>query len=259
MKPTLAPSTDRRPLSEQVADAVLEWVLDQHLRPGDRLPTEPELIDMFGVSRTVVREASRTLIARGVVDVRPRRGMTVAEFDHRNLARQVALIMRLGGGTFEQLMEMRKSMEPDMTSLAAARRSPQDVANLEELVERIHPSHAISTADERRAQIDADLGFHLAIAHATGNPFFIHTTSSFNEILLDTYVESTGYAPERAKTHEEHRAIARAIAEGDAAKASALAAEHIARVSDAALILTDTVTDADGAGIEPTEHLEERR
>jgi DNA-binding FadR family transcriptional regulator len=258
MNLTLNPSTDRRPLSEQVADAVLEWVLDQRLRPGDRLPTEPELIDMFGVSRTVVREASRTLIARGVVDVRPRRGMTVASFDQRNLARQVSLIMRLGGGTFDQLMEMRASMEPEMTSLAATRRSAEDVERLDDLVARIDPSHELATPEDRRAHIDADLGFHLAIAQATGNPFFIHTTSSFNEILLDTYTRSSGYAPERTKTHGEHLAIARAVAAGKAEEAGRLATEHINRVSDAAMILTDTMP-SDESPVTDAPHPEEPR
>ncbi|MBK0418093.1 FadR family transcriptional regulator [Leucobacter sp. CSA1] len=233
----VAPFADRRPLSEQVADAIMSRILDENLQPGDQLPTEPELIESFGVSRTVVREAGRTLVARGVVNIRPRRGMQVAEFDEQNFSRQVALMLRLGGGTFTQLMEMRRSLEPGMTAYAAMRRSDADVEELYRLVELVRAT-GDETESERALHIESDLGFHSVIAHATGNPFFSHMTLPFNEILTATYLQSPGYAPERSKTHDEHARIADAIAAGDAELARTVAIEHVNRVTAAAEALT---------------------
>lgn len=234
------PSTDRRPLSEQVADALMSRILEENLQPGDQLPTEPDLIESFGVSRTVVREAGRTLLARGVVSIRPRRGMQVAEFDERNLSRQVALMLRLGGGNFTQLMEMRRALEPDMAAYAALRRTAEDIADLNRLVELIDADHAGGDTDLAE-HIAHDLEFHAVLARATGNPFFLQLTLPFNEILTATYLQSPGYTPERSKTHDEHARIAGAVAAGDADLARELAVNHVNRVTDAAESLTQHI------------------
>lgn len=234
--PFISSTTDRRPLSEQVADAIMEQILEENLEPGDQLPTEPELIERFEVSRTVVREAGRTLVARGVVSIRPRRGMQVAEFDQSNLSRQVALMLRLGGGTFTQLMEMRQALEPEMTAAAAERRTEKDITELRRLVEAVGPNGVGN--NDRAAHIAADLDFHAVIAGATGNPLFQHLTLPFNEILTATYLQSPGYELEGSHTHEEHALIAEAIAAGDPATARAHAITHINRVTAAASTLT---------------------
>jgi GntR family transcriptional repressor for pyruvate dehydrogenase complex len=223
----------RRPLSEQVADSIMSSILTRNLEPGDQLPTEPELIDQYDVSRTVIREAGRILVARGVVSIRPRRGMQVAPFNEENLTSQVALMLRLGGGTFSQLIEVRRAIEPDMAAYAALRRPAEAVAELERLVNQIEP-RTEDTAEARANRISADLAFHTALARATQNPFFIHLSLPFNEILTATYQKSPGYTPEQSKTHAEHAAIAEAVADQDPDRAHALALTHITRVSAAA-------------------------
>ena len=223
----------RRPLSEQVADSIMSSILARNLEPGDQLPTEPELIDEYDVSRTVIREAGRILVARGVVSIRPRRGMQVAPFNEKNLTGQIALMLRLGGGTFSQLIEVRRAIEPDMAAYAALRRPTEAVAELDHLVNQIEPL-SDDSPEARANYIAADLGFHTALARATQNPFFIHLALPFNEILTSTYQNSTGYAPEQSKTHAEHAAIAEAVADKDPDRAQALAAAHITRVSSAA-------------------------
>lgn len=229
--------TERRPLSVQVADTLMERILEQDLIPGDRLPTEPELAAEFGVSRTVVREAGRTLVARGVVTIRPRRGMEVAQFDQGLLSRQVGLMLRLGGGTFTQLQEMREALEPGIASWAAVRRSQGDVLELDELVRRVDPT---TTNLGRQESIAADVEFHAAIARAAANPFFEQLVHPINEILSATYITSPGYTPERAKTHAEHARIADAIRSGDAELARLEMHEHIARIGAAVETLVST-------------------
>ena len=73
-------------LSKAVADDLQQTIIRNKLKVGAQLPTEPKLMEEYGVSRTVIREAAACLVSRGVVDVRPRRGMTVRAPDGKGLA-----------------------------------------------------------------------------------------------------------------------------------------------------------------------------
>src|SRR5213080_2656216 len=151
----------KKRLSDTVAAALQEDILS--LSAGDRLPTEAELVERFDVSRTVVREATRLLVQRGLVTVSPGRGMAVATVDGSVIAEQYGLLLRLGGGSFEQLMELRLVLEVEMAALAAARRTPDQLAQLTELNDRLR------VADPSSGEfLDADLSFHRKIAEASG-------------------------------------------------------------------------------------------
>src|SRR5882757_8773583 len=97
----------RHRLSEDVAEAIKNGLIADGLRTGDR-------------------EAGRILVERGLVDIRPGRGMVVAEFDGTSLARQYRLLLELKRGSFRQLMEMRLALEVGMTEHAAARHTDAD-------------------------------------------------------------------------------------------------------------------------------------
>ena len=140
-------------LSDTVAQALQEDILG--LTTGDRLPTEAELVERFGVSRTVVREATRLLVQRGLATVSPGRGMTVAAVDGSVIAEQYGLLLRLGGGSFEELMELRLVLEVEMAALAAARRTPAQLAELNRLNERLQAADPAG-----KEFLEADLTFH---------------------------------------------------------------------------------------------------
>src|SRR5262249_41804309 len=114
-------------LSERVADEVLASILEQRLRPGDRLPSERELGDQFGVSRTVIREATRSLVVRGVIAAHPGVGLTVASVEGEALAASMNLFLRSGAVRYEKVHEVRTTLEIQVTRLAAARRSNEQL------------------------------------------------------------------------------------------------------------------------------------
>ena len=88
---SLAPERlDKRPLYMQIADQLKEYMIEQGLGPGDNLPTEKELVEIFQVSRSTVREALRFLQALGVVDIRQRQGAVLSEAKISNLMSQLA-------------------------------------------------------------------------------------------------------------------------------------------------------------------------
>ncbi len=222
MRPVLGA---RQRLPEALADALQQEIVGQRLTVGDRLPTEAELAERFDVSRTVVREAARLLVQRGLVTVKPGRGMSVAQVDGRLIADQYALLLRLSEGTFDQVLELRLVLEVEMAALAAARRSPEQVEAMRAVNARL--DRATGSPLEF---LDADLAFHDLIATASCNPFFPLVIGPINGFLRDSYSNSPGYPSEAYQTVQEHAEMADAIAAGDPARARYATEKHLRRV-----------------------------
>lgn len=216
-------TSSRQRLSDTVAAALQDDILSRS--PGDRLPTETEISERFSVSRTVVREATRLLAQRGLVDVKPGRGMTVAEVDGSIIAEQYGFLLRLSEGSFDQMMELRLVLEVEMAALAAARHTEDQLAELSDLNERLR-----SAAPGSPEFLDADLAFHEKVAEASGNPFFPLIIRPLNDFLSDTYSSSSGYPSESDHTVHEHFEIASAIRLCDPARARFAAENHLRRI-----------------------------
>ena len=226
-----APRPARLPL--WLADEIEEHMLEGEFLVDAQLPTETALSANYGVSRQVVREAARLLEDRGLVNIRPGRGMTVAAPDVETIVRRYRSLLRRDRASFVHLMQLRQMIEVDMTALAALNRTEADVARMREVL-----AQAAEHLDDYSACLEADLAFHLAVAHATQNPFVLTFVQPINLVLRDVYREPIGYLATQANTLREHRAIADAIAGGDADAARAAAALHLSRVvEDAAKLV----------------------
>ncbi|OLT43749.1 GntR family transcriptional regulator [Saccharomonospora sp. CUA-673] len=213
----------RRRLPETLADTLQDEIL--RLPVGERLPTEAELADRFDVSRTVVRETARLLVQRGLVTVKPGRGMVVSEFDGRLIADQYSLLLRLSEGSFEQLLELRLVLEVEMAVLAAARRKDADLEAMHAENDRL-----AANAEVREKFLDADLAFHEILARASGNPFFSLMIKPINGFLRETYSSGPAYPSEATDTVREHAEIADAIAAGDPSRARFATENHLRRI-----------------------------
>jgi DNA-binding FadR family transcriptional regulator len=229
-------------MPEALADQLQQEILTSGLAPGSRLPTEQDLVERFEVSRTVVREAARLLVQRGLVTVKPGRGMTVAEFDGRFISEQYALLLRLSDGTFTQLLELRLTLEVEMAALAAARRTAEQLAEMQLANEQL----ARSTGS-RLEFLDADLAFHAVMARATGNPFFSLVVDPINGVLRDAYSNGPGYPSEALHTIDEHVEIAEAVQAGDPAGSRFAMEKHLRRVVAARTKLLATDPRSGGA------------
>jgi DNA-binding FadR family transcriptional regulator len=212
-----------------VADELQAEMLDEGLTAGERLPTESQLMERFDVSRTVVREATRLLVERGLVDVRPGRGAIVAELDGEPIHAYYLLLLRANRGTFDQFMELRLAFEPEISALAAANRQQ---LHLDDMLAAI--SKAAGHLDDQEVCLEADLEFHRAVAHATGNAFFALLMRPINECLRETYTTAFGYLAHQPFTVSEHRAIYDAIEARDAEEARAATRRHLKRVIQSA-------------------------
>jgi GntR family transcriptional repressor for pyruvate dehydrogenase complex len=214
-----------RRLSDKVADMMLETILSDRLNVGDRLPSERELGEQFGVSRTVVREAVRALVTKGVIDVRSGSGLRVAAVDANAVSESMSLFLRGGTLDFEKVHEVRTVLEVHLAGLAAERATDEDVAQLRAIHERMQRQ-----ATDVEAAARDDLEFHRGIARATHNELFLLLMDSIGSSLIDIRRENlgSGSAP---MTLSQHEAILELIAEHDAAAARTAMQAHLDSVA----------------------------
>jgi GntR family transcriptional repressor for pyruvate dehydrogenase complex len=211
-------------LSDRLAALIEAQIDGGALVAGDRLPTEQQLADAHGVSRTVVREAVHQLKSQGLVRSRQGSGVFVTEPPaHRALAFDPKVLESMDAVV--QMVEVRRVIEGEMAALAAARATrAQQAACRRALL-------AIDAATERgELGVDEDLGFHRSIGEATGNPQFVRLLGILEAYLRDAMTVTKGHESRRAdfmaQVRREHRAILAAIVAGNAKAARAAAIEH---------------------------------
>ena len=223
-------------LSKTVADDLQQKIIRDKLNVGAQLPTEPELMEEYGVSRTVVREAAAWLVSRGVVDVRPRRGMTVRAPDGKGLAETLVAQLQMSKVSLPQLLQVRSVLESAIVELAAAQRTSEDITRLHGNLERMK-----ATDLDRPEAIKVDLEFHDLLAAATHNPFFTLVSRPITELLYSVYINKSGYMSFQSLTIAEHQAVVDAIVDKDPEGAVLAIQKHLDRVgTTVAELLSET-------------------
>lgn len=214
-------------LPEVVADRVQAELFAKGLLAGDTLPTEVQLAEQYAVSRTVVREAARILEQRGLVDIRPGRGMVVTKLDGAPLARHYALMFKASPAAFDHLMDVRLLVEVHATGLAAEHRSDSDLKAMQASLD-----HVAQHSNDYRLCLAEDLRFHSLVGRACGNPIMSYFLDPVNECLKETYRVSSGYMARLESTLSEHQTILNAIAAADVEKARLAATRHLERIKN---------------------------
>lgn len=187
---------------------------------GSLLPGDVELLDRFKVSRTVIREALKTLAAKGMLQARARVGTRVTPRSEWNLFDPDVLLWHAEAGLTPEflthLADIRMALEPEASAFAAQRATPEEVAELHECVDRMA---APRIGPEAFAQ--ADLEFHLMLARTARNPFFLSISTLIKVVLEAMLTISTPTDDGRSlKTViSQHRRIANAVANRDADEA----------------------------------------
>jgi len=213
-------------LADQLYGQLLEKIIVGDLRQGDKLPSENEISRAYDVSRPVIREALLRLQADGLVYSRQGVGSFVKARPPKGLI-QFAEPSDVAG--LLRCFEARLPFEGTAAGLAASRATADDIANVEVALIAFEVAvNDVGLAD------NADFNFHMAIAKATGNEFYVSILASLNSAIksgMQVALNITkGGSPGRIqKIREEHRAIFEAIATGDANAADLSMRYHIHR------------------------------
>ena len=170
--PKVTPSAARRNLTYGMLDTLGREIVTGGY-DNQRFPTEAELAQEHKVSRSVTREAVKMLTAKGLLTARPRAGTTVQPPSSWNLfdpdVLRWLLERKFSLGLLRQFSELRIGIEPEAAALAARFASEEAIAALEAAYRRME---AAAAGDDDT--LDSDIGFHIAVLHASANPFYIH-------------------------------------------------------------------------------------
>ncbi|MHB8206542.1 FadR/GntR family transcriptional regulator [Mucilaginibacter sp.] len=166
-------------LSDQVAKKIRHDI-DQHkYKAGEKIPAEPDLMKLYGVGRSTIREAIKTLAMTGILKVQQGSGTFV------NVATQQETIeQRLRRADFDEINAVRKLLEDEMVRLAAKNHTEKD---LEEMKRCLENRRLAIRNEQRQACIDADIAFHIAIAGASSNKALADLYQSFTSIIRDFF------------------------------------------------------------------------
>ena len=213
-------------LYEQIVQQVEDAILKGQLKPGDQLPAERDLAHSFGVSRTAVREAVKTLREKGLVEAYSGRGTFVTNGTSHSIRQSLDLMIRINpleGSA--NLAELRLVLEPEIAALAAARIEEQLLSTMREAVEEMDRS-----LRDPDAYVEADLDFHLALAEAVGNPMILSLLDSIVGLLREqrSRIFNVDGGPERGQFH--HKRILAAVEQGNPEAAREAMRAHLQQV-----------------------------
>ncbi len=209
----------------EVAAQIQRLVADGRLKPGDRLPPERELAEVFGVSRTSVRDAIRVLETQGLVEARHGEGTVIRQVPIDTIVRPLADALAATKDLTADLFDMRKMLEPPLARAAAFRATAEDVAALEQIIER-------QAALTRRGEIaiEEDNLFHYRIALAAKNKVVLRTIDVIMDLLRESRVRSLQGPGRAEKSLDGHRRILAAIRRRDPEAAVQTMREHIEEI-----------------------------
>ncbi|MDT0433479.1 FCD domain-containing protein [Streptomyces sp. NPDC005840] len=220
------PPAPKGTVTQRAIDRIKAMIGEGLLEPGQRLPTERDLAAQLGISRSSMREAIRALTVLGVLEARHGSGIYVTRLEAGDLLETFGVVADLSRGAgLVEILEVRRILESTAAALAAARMTPERLAEVEGHLA------AMNATDDPEEIIAHDLAFHRAIAAAAGNGTMAAileglSSRTFRARVWRGYQEEGAFA----RTRREHAAIHRALAARDPEAARTAAAAHVGEV-----------------------------
>jgi len=225
--PVYLPIKPKERLYQEIVDQIQQQILSGALKPGDQIPAERDLAERFGVSRTAVREAIKSLTEKGLIEVFVGRGTFVTNLSPDRVVESMTLLLRNEPHNVASLQEARELLEIPTARLAAVRRTDAHVARLRAISAELEEEHSISAR-----LVDGDTEFHVELARATGNPVIVLLSQTIVALLRTERLYREDFDIARLPTAlADHREIVDAIADGDADRAAQAMSDHLVRVA----------------------------
>lgn len=216
----------REPLNVAIARKLLDYLLSGSFTPGQRIPSERQLMQAMGVSRSAVREANKSLSLLGLLEIRQGDGTYLRKSGFSLLPQVIDWGLLLEDPYVVDLMEARKYVEIVTAGLAAENRSEEDLDDLRAIIRTMSES-----ADDIERYVDSDTDFHLRLAKAAGNLVFENLLSNFRSLLLIWSKKILEAAGETETSLAMHTPILEAVERKDSEAASQAMVAHMERSS----------------------------
>jgi GntR family transcriptional regulator, transcriptional repressor for pyruvate dehydrogenase complex len=223
----------RSKVYEEVARQLEQMILKK-LHPGDKLPSERELAETLGVSRSSIRDAIRSLELMGMVEPRQGAGTVVREISADAIMNPLTAVLRHKLELVSELLDFRKMLEPPLAARAAAHATEEELAEMEEILRR---QELKFRAGELAMEEDSE--FHYSIAMASGNTVVLKVIDILMDLLRDTRERSLQTQGRPQKSLAGHRRILAAIKRRDGEGAKAAMRRHIEDVEEIVLNESD--------------------
>jgi GntR family transcriptional regulator, transcriptional repressor for pyruvate dehydrogenase complex len=219
----------RSRVSKAVAQQ-LEGKIFTHLKPGDTLPSERELVQMLGVSRSSVREAVHSLELKGLLDVRQGVGAVVRDPADESPIGPVTSALLGKQNHIRELLEVRRLIEPAVARIAARHVTSEQIEEMESILQRHEQK-----VQRNEPAVKEDALFHYAIAGAAANSIVLKLVDVLMDLLRETRERALQVEGRAAKSLAGHRRVLAALKAGDVASAGDAMLAHITEIEDIVL------------------------
>jgi GntR family transcriptional regulator, transcriptional repressor for pyruvate dehydrogenase complex len=214
----------RMDVFREVLRCIEDHIEANHLRPGDRLPSDRELAASLEVSRPLVRQAIKVLESLGRVTAQRGSGTYVQDASHRVAVRELTRGLSFDRDLLKQVLPVRVAIDLEVLRAAFACRTPETLVALRHALDE-RERHL--EEDSREASASLDLGFEAAVGRACGNEVLRRLQALAHDVWLQAQI-AVGVAPDDPSAlHREHRDVLDAIERGDLGAAERLLRQHL--------------------------------
>ncbi len=206
---------------EMVIEQIKDIVKKGELRSGDKLPSERELCDKLEVSRASIREALKSLQMLGLIESKHGEGNFINENFENSLLEPLSIVFLLLGSKGDDVLQLRKIIEPETAALAAKNITDEQLMELKDIMEELN------NASDGEVSASLDKRFHYKIAQASGN-HLISTVMFSMSSLIEKYIENSNvHNSNKEMVKTNHEEIWRALKAHDADAAAAAIRKHL--------------------------------
>jgi GntR family transcriptional repressor for pyruvate dehydrogenase complex len=208
-------------VSDEIVNQIKSLISQGRLKPGDRLPPERELIKQFGVSRPSLREALRSLITMGFLEIKAKKTFVKSVTSER-MQDPLSILIKTDTQKIFDLIEVRKALEVWGAFHAAQKATEEDIKQLETIIEEMKKSF-----EEGRSWEKEDADFHLAMAQTTHNTIQVHMMSTIYDLLKESMTRVFTDRGKVKKLIHQHDRIFSAIKNHSPDRARERTLEHL--------------------------------
>ena len=220
-------TVQRGRLSDNVVFQIKKSIIDGVYKPGEKLPSEKYLLEMFNVSRGSLREALKSLERLGFIIIKTGvfGGAYVTDKAMRSFSNTLYDIIKMNRIDFHELLETREIIEPGIAALAAAKRTKEDIQQLEDLIALRDKS-----IQANKIPIIVNIDWHQAVAVASKNQLLCLVVDAIAMTLNDEFKKISLSLEDHRVILDYHKKITACIKDGDIRGASKLMREHVGDV-----------------------------